>query len=438
MQIAQYLQNFKRISFIERVDDNILKIVFDRAKAMFFDLRRGDSYIFLKDDFKKAKIYKAPFDIVLSKKFTNSLIESITVLKDDRILQIRVISNSKYKSENSILQLEFTGKNTNAIILDEKSVVQEALRHIDISTSYREVKVGAVLKDLVKAEKFIPKSSEKIENIETFLKNEYLKRAKQKLNSLKKQKIANIQKKIKKFRKILDSLENEENLQSKSEKFAMWATLIFSNIDKIKGYQKEIELDDYEGNKIKIIIPDGSRSAAEAGNKLYANAKKLKRKAKSLYIERENLNEKIDFLEKLQNAIENSEDEAEINILLPKQKHQKKAKGAPVSYETFFMEGFKIMLGKNEKGNIELLKEAKKRDIWLHLKNISSTHVIIRTDKQNVPRAVLEFGAKLCVEFSVVQKGAYLVDYTQRRNVKMGEGAHVNYVDYKTISVKKE
>lgn len=438
MQIAQYLQNFKRISFIERVDDNILKIVFDRAKAMFFDLRRGDSYIFLKDDFKKAKIYKAPFDIVLSKKFTNSLIESITVLKDDRILQIRVTSNSKYKSENSILQLEFTGKNTNAIILDEKSVVQEALRHIDISTSYREVKVGAVLKDLVKAEKFIPKSSEKIENIETFLKNEYLKRAKQKLNSLKKQKIANIQKKIKKFRKILDSLENEENLQSKSEKFAMWATLIFSNIDKIKGYQKEIELDDYEGNKIKIIIPDGSRSAAEAGNKLYANAKKLKRKAKSLYIERENLNEKIDFLEKLQNAIENSEDEAEINILLPKQKHQKKAKGVPVSYETFFMEGFKIMLGKNEKGNIELLKEAKKRDIWLHLKNISSTHVIIRTDKQNVPRAVLEFGAKLCVEFSVVQKGAYLVDYTQRRNVKMGEGAHVNYVDYKTISVKKE
>lgn len=438
MQIAQYLQNFKRISFIERVDDNILKIVFDRAKAMFFDLRRGDSYIFLKDDFKKAKIYKAPFDIVLSKKFTNSLIESITVLKDDRILQIRVISNSKYKSENSFLQLEFTGKNTNAIILDKKSVVQEALRHIDISTSYREVKVGAVLKDLVKAEKFIPKSSEKIENIETFLKNEYLKRAKQKLNSLKKQKIANIQKKIKKFRKILDSLENEENLQSKSEKFAMWATLIFSNIDKIKGYQKEIELDDYEGNKIKIIIPDGSRSAAEAGNKLYANAKKLKRKAKSLYIERENLNEKIDFLEKLQNAIENSEDEAEINILLPKQKHQKKAKGVPVSYETFFMEGFKIMLGKNEKGNIELLKEAKKRDIWLHLKNISSTHVIIRTDKQNVPRAVLEFGAKLCVEFSVVQKGAYLVDYTQRRNVKMGEGAHVNYVDYKTISVKKE
>ena len=438
MQIAQYLQDFKRISAIERVDDNILKIVFDRRKALFFDLRRGDSCIFLKDNFKKSKIYKAPFDIVLSKKFTNSIIENISVLKDDRILQIRVISNSKYKSENSILQLEFTGKNTNAIILDENSIVQEALRHIDISNTYREVKVGIVLKALVKTQKFIPKNSKKIENIENFLENEYIKRAKVKLSSLKKQKIANIQKKIKKFKKILDSLENEENLQAKSEKFAMWAALIFSNIDKIKGYQKEIELDDFEGNKVKITIPSESRSGAEAGNKLYANAKKLKRKAKSLYIEKENLSEKVDFLEKLQNAIENSEDEAEINILLPKQKHSKKAKGVPVSYETFFMEGFKIMLGKNEKGNIELLKIAKKRDIWLHLKDISSTHVIIRTDKQSIPQAVLEFAAKLCVEFSVIQKGAYLVDYTQRRNVKMGEGAHVNYVDYKTISVKKE
>ena len=438
MQIAQYLQDFKRISSIERVDDNILKIIFDRARVLFFDLRRGDSYAFLKDDFKKAKIYKAPFDIVLSKKFTNSIIENISVLKDDRILQIKVISNSKYKSENSILQLEFTGKNTNAIILDENSIVQEALRHIDISTSYREVRVGVALKALVKTQKFISKDSTKIENIETFLENEYLKRVELKLSSLKKQKIANVQKKIKKFKKILDSLENEENLQSKSEKFAMWATLIFSNIHKIKGYQKEIELYDYEGNKIKITVPNESRSGAEAGNKLYANAKKLKRKAKSLYIERENLNEKIDFLEKLKNAIENSWDEAEINILLPKQKHSKKAKGVPVSYETFFMEGFKIMLGKNEKGNIELLKEAKKRDIWLHLKGISSTHVIIRTDKQTIPHSVLEFAAKLCVEFSVAQNGAYLVDYTQRRNVKMGEGAHVNYVDYKTISVKKE
>jgi predicted ribosome quality control (RQC) complex YloA/Tae2 family protein len=67
-----------------------------------------------------------------------------------------------------------------------------------------------------------------------------------------------------------------------------------------------------------------------------------------------------------------------------------------------------------------------------------SSHVIIRTDKQNIPENVLNFAAKLCVEFSIAKKGAYLVDYTQRRNVKVREGASVNYVDYKTLHVRRE
>ena len=91
------------------------------------------------------------------------------------------------------------------------------------------------------------------------------------------------------------------------------------------------------------------------------------------------------------------------------------------------------MLGKNEKGNIELLKEAKKRDIWMHIKDIPSCHVIIRTDKKSVPQSVLDFAGKICVEFSVTKKGTYLVDYTQRHNVSIKDGANVTYVDYKTM-----
>ena len=438
VQIAQYLQKFKRISSISRVGDNVIKIVFDRSGVFFFDLRRGDSHIFIKDDFVKSKIYQAPFDVILSKKFTNSIIQNIEILKDDRILKIKAISNSKYKSDETVLQMEFTGKNTNVIVLDKYGIILEALRHIDISSSYREVQSGVALKALHVEQKFVPKDEKKIEDIEDFLKNEYEKRAKNSLLSLKKQKIANIDKKVKKLKKLLDGLQDEDRLLEKSETYSLWGTLIFSNIAKVKGYEKEIELQDFEGKNVKIILPKEARSGVEAGNILFEASKKLKRKAKSLYIERDNLSDKIEFFQKLKNIINQANSEMEINILSPKQKHSKKAKGKPVSYESFYIEGFKVMLGKNEKGNIELLKEAKKRDIWLHLKDISSTHVIIRTDKQSVPQTVLEFAAKLCVEFSVVQKGAYLVDYTQRRNVKMGEGAHVNYVDYKTISAKKE
>jgi len=96
------------------------------------------------------------------------------------------------------------------------------------------------------------------------------------------------------------------------------------------------------------------------------------------------------------------------------------------------------MVGRNSKENIELLKEAKANDIWMHVRDISGSHVIIRTDKQNLPDSVIESAAKLCVDFSTQMAGNYKVDYTKRKFVKITEGSRVEYDKYKTISVLKE
>ena len=122
-------------------------------------------------------------------------------------------------------------------------------------------------------------------------------------------------------------------------------------------------------------------------------------------------------------------------IFLDNQKNRDKKE---TNIENFFFQDYKISLGKSEKGNIALLKDAKMSYFWLHLKDMPSTHVIIRTSKKTLPEDVVEFAAKLCVNFSINEKGRYLVDYTQRRNVKMRDGANVNYIEYKTISVKKD
>ncbi|MCF6172886.1 MAG: NFACT family protein, partial [Campylobacteraceae bacterium] len=410
MEISQYLRKFHNITTVGRVDDTVIKIVFDGKESLFFDMKKGDAYIFKKEEFKRAKLYNAPFDVALYKRFGRALIEKIEVLEGNRVIRITVNSNSSYKLQKSILQFEFTGRNTNCIILNLDEIVIEALRHIDSSVSYRSVKVGEVLKELPPFS--LDEKIQKIENLHEYLLNQYEKRAFVKISQIKKQRVKNIQKKIDKFQNILDKLESEEELSNKAEKYNLWGTLILSNLQTVKAYEKQIELEDFEGKKVCIILPKIAKSPTQAANILFETSKKLKRKAKSLYKERENLEEKIAFFKKMQNAINQAKDEAEINILYPKQKHSKKAKTEQVSYESFFIEGFKVMLGKNEKGNIELLKEAKKRDIWLHLKDIPSSHVIIRTDKQNIPQSVLEFGAKLCVDFSVSEKGSYLVDYT--------------------------
>ena len=434
MQISQYMQKFRNITTIRRVEDTIIEVVFDARESLFFDMKKGGAYIFKKDEYRRAKIYNAPFDVVLRKRFGRASIENISVLEGNRVLRIFVSSDSSYKAQKSCLQFEFTGRNTNCIILDESQIVLEALRHIDSSVSYRSIKVGTELKELPPFK--LEEKPFQVDDIEVYLYDLYAQKAKNRLCQIKSQRVKNIQKKIDKFQKILDRLDDEEVLMGRAGKQNFWGSLILSNLDKVKGYERDIVLNDWQGEEVHISLPKEARSASEAANILFSSSKKLKKKAKSLYIERDNLKEKIEFLGKLLHSIEQASDEVEVNILSPKQKHSKKAKMEQKPYETFYMEGFKVMLGKSEKGNILLLKEAKKRDIWLHLKDIASSHVIIRTDKQNIPESVLEFGAKLCVNFSVTQKGSYLVDYTQRRNVKMGEGAHVNYVDYKTLNIR--
>ncbi len=438
VQIASHLEKHRKISAIERVEDTIVKILFDRNDVYYFDMRRGDAHIFKAPAYWKVRTYNAPFDVVLKKRFNNAKIERIEVLEGNRILRIYTRAASSYKSQQSLLQFEFTGKNTNIIVLDESNTILEAFRHIDAGTSFREVKVGLKLAPLP-PRLFAPKEEPPIEDIDAFLEQEYTRRQEQRLASLKRQKTETVAKKRRKLQRRFERLEDEAQLMQKSEALTEAGNLLLSNLHLMKNYQKRVTLYDFEGKERTIELPERARTPAEAANDFFRRAKKLKQKAKHTYIERENLAGKIAFLENLEEAIAHAKTVDEVHLYLPRQlRIHKKREKADANIETFFIEGYKIMLGKSEKGNIALLKSAKMSDIWMHLKDIPSAHVIIRTEKKAPPSAVLEFAAKLCVQFSAVAPGSYLVDFTRRRNVKMREGANVNYVDYDTIKVVKE
>jgi predicted ribosome quality control (RQC) complex YloA/Tae2 family protein len=74
----------------------------------------------------------------------------------------------------------------------------------------------------------------------------------------------------------------------------------------------------------------------------------------------------------------------------------------------------------------------------MHIRDIPSSHVLIRTDKQNIPQTLIESAAKLCVDFSTKNAGEYEVDYTKRKFVKPQEGSNVLYNKYETIRIRKE
>ncbi|CAI8205967.1 MAG: Uncharacterised protein [Arcobacter lacus] len=94
------------------------------------------------------------------------------------------------------------------------------------------------------------------------------------------------------------------------------------------------------------------------------------------------------------------------------------------------------MLGTSERENIYLLKNSKASDFWFHLKDRPSSHVIVQNTKKTIPDTVIEQAAIICAKFSSDFGGTYEVDFTQRRNVKIQNGANVLYNPYTTTVVK--
>lgn len=431
-QIKHYLEKFSKISAIYRVSDTIIKVVFDRDETIYFEMQRSNSTIFKAPSFERSKVYNAPFDVVLAKRFTRANILDIDLVNDDKIIRFKTSLASAYKEEISYLQFEFTGKYTNVIVLDANEIVLEALRHVDLYSSFREVRAGQKLLNIPPAP-FVAKEYP-IEDIERFLYENYEKEQNQKLSSLKKQKISLLEKKLQKLQKLYDTLEDEQTLLQEAQQLQHQGNLILSNIHNIKPYSREIHVDDYDGTSVEISLPKTFGSVAMMADSLFSRSKKAKQKAQYMHIQRESLSAKIEHTKRFIHLIQEAGDISKITLLFPKQQQNKKLKQNE-SIETFWIEGYKVQLGKNEKGNIELLRSAKAKDLWLHLKDRASTHVLITTDKQNIPQSVLENAARLCVAFSTTAKDRFLVDYTPRREVSIQEGANVLYNKYKTIEI---
>lgn len=432
---CNYLSKFSHIKHIKRVENNTLKIEFSKDETFYFDMTRGNSLVYIKENSENIKKdFKSPFDVILQKKFTNSQINQVYLLNDDKILCIEVIAKSSYKKEIVTLQFEFTGKNTNAIIVDEKRIILEALRHIDEQSSSRVVKVGIKLLDLLKPN-FSFQDLECLD-ILSYLKNNYEQKEESLLHNSKTQKINQLIKEKEKLENIISHLEDKEVLKLQADEIYGKANLLLANLYQIKPYEKEIELIDFGGEKVKIILESSFVTPSNYVDFLFKSGKKLKQKIENQHLEYENLSQKVEFLTRLIEIIKNANSIDEIEFYLPKKDKNIKKTKKMEPYQSFFIDGYKIMLGRDERENIFLLENSKANDFWFHLQGRVSAHVIVQNTKKELPAYIIEEASKICAKFSTNSGGVYAVDYTQRRNVKIQSKANVLYNPYFTTVVK--
>ncbi|TKX31672.1 NFACT RNA binding domain-containing protein [Campylobacter aviculae] len=429
LQLKDFFKKFKKIDFIKRINDNVLELSFDRQRFIF-DLSRANSAIYIAN--LKVKNYNAPFDFMLKKYFSNAFIKDVKILENNRILCFHTFSNKSYKSYENKIYFEFTGKNTNAIITDEKEMIIDALRHID--KSYRIIKPNVILEPLKPYK--MDDNYEKIIDFKTYFSKKFESINENKINQIKASKIAQIDKKITNLNEIISGLDQEDFLFKKALEYRQKADVLFANLSCLKEYERDFKLKDFEDKTMHFKL---ETSPKESANLFYKNAKKLEQRARNLNIQRANLQEKLDFSLNLKNLLMQTKDEWELEILLPRKSSKKNYENKENDHIAhFYFHDFKICVGKNEKGNEILLKNAKKEDMWLHVKDIPSSHTIIVSNKRKITEDVIQFGARLCVSFSKLKKGSYWVDYTLRNFVKVQQKAFVNYTNFKSIYITKD
>lgn len=251
----------------------------------------------------------------------------------------------------------------------------------------------------------------------------------------------------------LDRLYNKLNKQEKeliesenADIYKIKGELITSYIYMIEKGMESVEVANFydpEYKNIKISL-NTNFTPSENAQKYFKKYNKLKTAKKEITAQMEITKEEIDYLENIMLSIENCENLAElmdireelgkVGYIRSKNNSKKETKLTTKPHEFVSSNGFKILVGKNNKQNDHLtLKVASNEDIWMHTKNIPGSHVIIKTEGKEVPDETIFEGAMLAAFFSKSKMSSQVpVDYTKKKNVKKPNGAKPGMVIYDT------
>ncbi len=214
-----------------------------------------------------------------------------------------------------------------------------------------------------------------------------------------------------------------------------------------KGMKVAQVVDYYDEDGAMIDIPlDPLKTPNENAQRYYKKYNKLK-VAKIEVQKQIELNEtEISYLETLvaqldvaapRDIVEIREELAEGGYI--RQKRQKKKQTAKVALEGYTSStGVEFYVGKNNTQNDYLtFKFARRDEVWLHVKDIPGSHVIIRSTEPD--ETTLLEAATVAAYFSKARASSGVpVDYTKARYVKKPSGAKpgfVIYTDQQTVYV---
>lgn len=245
---------------------------------------------------------------------------------------------------------------------------------------------------------------------------------------------------VKKYDLQMKQLQDSE----KREKYRVYGELLNAYGYSVEKGAKSMEaMNYYDENKMLTVPLDPLFSAAENAKKYFDKYGKLKRTAEAMEGFTKETKAEMEHLESIATSLDialKEEDLVQIKEELIESGYMKRKGGSrreKITSKPFHYissDGYHIYVGKNNFQNDELtFKFATGNDWWFHAKGIPGSHVVVKSENEELPDTTFEEAARLAAHYSKAKGQEKVeIDYTQKKNVKKPSGAKPGFVVYYT------
>lgn len=273
-----------------------------------------------------------------------------------------------------------------------------------------------------------------------YSKKSALTRIRQKSYDLRRIVQTTLEKDYKKYEIQSKQLKDTE----KKDKYKIYGELITAFGYGLEPNATSLTAQNYYDDNKEIIIPlDKDLTPMENAKKYFDKYGKLKRTAEALETIIVETKEEISHLESIMNALDIAVTEDDLKELkeeliqsgyIRRKSSDKKAKYTSKPFHYISSDGYDMYVGKNNIQNEELtFKVANGGDWWFHSKSFPGSHVIVKTNGDELPDSTFEEAARLAAFYSKGrQQDKVEIDYIQRKHIKKVAGSKPGFVIYHT------
>ncbi len=223
------------------------------------------------------------------------------------------------------------------------------------------------------------------------------------LSSIKKKLLSSCSKQISKTKNTIEATDRRLQQIENTTPYNQVADIIMANLHAIPTGATMVKLQNfYTGEEITIKLKKDLSPQK--------NAERYYRKAKNQSLEIDQLRQVLTDKQRELKDLESFEQKVSVSNNIKMLKEYEREVFATHSqddkkeglFKEFMVDGFKILVGRNSKNNDLLTqKHSHKDDLWLHAKDVSGSHVVIKHNSSRpFPKYVIEQAAAIAAYFS--------------------------------------